>query len=452
MPQLFLNNFQTQFIADVRAAPQTGAPATELDYGVLRVSDGAAGLLRNPEPGSWYVLTAYKRSGSLESDYEVLHITAVDNSVIGECRLTVLRGQEGTAPRAYVAGDLLELRLTAGGMGVKVDREDGKGLSANDFTNAEKAKLEGIAAQATRNATDAQLRDRTTHTGAQAISTITGLQAALDARAPKENPTFTGTVSGISKAMVGLPNVDNTADADKPVSTAQQAALANKVDKVAGKGLSTEDFTSAEKAKLEGVAAQATKNATDAQLRDRSTHTGTQALSTVEGLTSALAAKQKSIAVGSVAPSTPVQGDEWVDTSNASQAVRFTWLVDGQGGRWVELGAAGNSIKPGSVLTKQDHGATLAAWIEHPLNTAIGSFAVSLPAAAVNDRLQLRNYASSWSRENAVTLNVPAAHAVHILGRVITGPATLVFDTSEVQAMTFLLQASIAGVRVWSAN
>ena len=116
MPQLFLNNFQTQFIADVRAAPQTGAPASELDYGVLRVSDGAAGTLLNPPAGGWYVLTAYKRNGSLETDYEILRVTAVDNSVIGECRLTVLRGQEGTAPRAYNSGDLLEMRMTAGGM------------------------------------------------------------------------------------------------------------------------------------------------------------------------------------------------------------------------------------------------------------------------------------------------------------------------------------------------
>lgn len=292
MPQLYLNNFQTQFIADVRAAPQTGTPATELDYGVLRVSDGAAGMLLNPAPGSWYVLTAYKRSGSLESDYEILRVTAVDNSVIGECRLTVQRGQEGTTPRAYVAGDLLELRLTAGGMGVKVDREEGKGLSANDFTNAEKAKLEGIAAQATKNATDAQLRDRATHTGTQAIGTVAGLQAALDALAPKSNPTFTGTVSGVTKAMVGLPSVDNTSDADKPVSTAQQAALNNKVDKVEGKGLSTEDYTPAEKAKLADIAPQATKNATDAQLRDRATHTGTQAIGTVTGLQAALDDKQ----------------------------------------------------------------------------------------------------------------------------------------------------------------
>jgi hypothetical protein len=53
----------------------------------------------------------------------------------------------------------------------------------------------------------------------------TAQQAALDLKAPVANPTFTGTVGGITKAMVGLSSVDNTADAAKPVSTAQQAAL-----------------------------------------------------------------------------------------------------------------------------------------------------------------------------------------------------------------------------------
>jgi len=43
--------------------------------------------------------------------------------------------------------------------------------------------------------------------------------------APLASPTFTGTVSGITKAMVGLGNADNTSDANKPVSTATQAAL-----------------------------------------------------------------------------------------------------------------------------------------------------------------------------------------------------------------------------------
>lgn len=43
--------------------------------------------------------------------------------------------------------------------------------------------------------------------------------------APINNPSFTGTVSGISKSDVGLGNVDNTSDNNKPVSSAQQAAL-----------------------------------------------------------------------------------------------------------------------------------------------------------------------------------------------------------------------------------
>jgi hypothetical protein len=45
-------------------------------------------------------------------------------------------------------------------------------------------------------------------------------------KAPLANPTFTGTVNGITKSMVGLGSVDNTADSAKPVSTAQAAAIA----------------------------------------------------------------------------------------------------------------------------------------------------------------------------------------------------------------------------------
>ena len=53
----------------------------------------------------------------------------------------------------------------------------------------------------------------------------TAQQTALDLKANLASPTFTGTVGGITKAMVGLSNVDNTTDAAKPVSTAQQTAL-----------------------------------------------------------------------------------------------------------------------------------------------------------------------------------------------------------------------------------
>lgn len=56
----------------------------------------------------------------------------------------------------------------------------------------------------------------------EAINKLNGNDAL---KVDSSNPTFTGTVNGITAGMVGLGNVDNTADADKPVSTAQQAAL-----------------------------------------------------------------------------------------------------------------------------------------------------------------------------------------------------------------------------------
>jgi len=55
------------------------------------------------------------------------------------------------------------------------------------------------------------------------VTPVTSSDLAL--KANLADPTFTGTVSGISKTMVGLGSVDNTADTAKPVSTAQQTAL-----------------------------------------------------------------------------------------------------------------------------------------------------------------------------------------------------------------------------------
>lgn len=69
-------------------------------------------------------------------------------------------------------------------------------------------------------------------------------QSALDLKAPLDSPTFTGTVGGITKSMVGLGNVDNTSDLNKPVSTATQSALDLKVDdteKGAANGVATLD-------------------------------------------------------------------------------------------------------------------------------------------------------------------------------------------------------------------
>jgi len=56
-------------------------------------------------------------------------------------------------------------------------------------------------------------------------STAALLATLVGTKAPLASPTFTGTVSGITKTMVGLGSVDNTTDAAKPISTATQTAL-----------------------------------------------------------------------------------------------------------------------------------------------------------------------------------------------------------------------------------
>jgi len=203
---------------------------------------------------------------------------------------------------------------TAHGINNKVEKEAGKGLSSNDYTTAEKEKLSGIQEAATANEEDDYLLDRTNHTGVQEISTVNGLQGALDAKASlvdgkvptSQLPAYVddvleyadlagfptigengkiyiaqdtsityrwggtayvaigsdlalgetsstayrgdygktaydhsqltgGNPHQVSKADIGLGNVDNTSDSGKPTSDATLLLLADKADLVEGK-------------------------------------------------------------------------------------------------------------------------------------------------------------------------------------------------------------------------
>lgn len=83
-----------------------------------------------------------------------------------------------------------------------------------------------------KNQIDAQITNETavagitpTDVGSNMKSTVDYTNQEVALKAPLASPTFTGTVSGITKAMVGLTNVDNTSDLSKPISTATQSAL-----------------------------------------------------------------------------------------------------------------------------------------------------------------------------------------------------------------------------------
>ena len=93
-----------------------------------------------------------------------------------------ISGKPGSFPSSVAEVSGLSAELAG-----KVNQEAGKGLSSQDFTLTEKNKLGNIQAGATANATNEQLRDRGTHTGAQAMDTITGLQQALDGKAEEDH-------------------------------------------------------------------------------------------------------------------------------------------------------------------------------------------------------------------------------------------------------------------------
>ena len=92
----------------------------------------------------------------------------------------------------------------------------GTGLSYNDATGAVSVDTTAIQVRV------ADVSD----TEIGYLNGVTSsVQTQIDTKAPIANPTFTGTVAGVTKAMVGLGNADNTSDADKPISTATQTAL-----------------------------------------------------------------------------------------------------------------------------------------------------------------------------------------------------------------------------------
>jgi hypothetical protein len=170
------------------------------------------------------------------------------------------------------------------------------------FTNARAAAAAPVASVAGRTGTvtltksDVGLSNvpntdataRANHTGTQTASTISDFATEAAKYGPVASVAGrTGTVT-LTKSDVGLGSVDNTADTAKPVSTAQAAADAT----------------------VQAYAIQ------------RANHTGTQAISTVTGLQSALDGKQSS---GSYASSSHTHSLSDISQSSATTGQVPTW-------------------------------------------------------------------------------------------------------------------------------
>jgi hypothetical protein len=164
---------------------------------------------------------------------------------------TLLIDQGGTtkgATAAAIAATLPEATTTAAGK-----------LSVGD-----KAKLNSIASNATANASNDELRDRATHTGEQAISTVTGLQTALDGK------EATGAAASAQSAAISAAATDATTKANAAQSAAISAAAtdattkANAAQSAAISAAATDATTKANAAQSAAISAAATDATTKA--------------------------------------------------------------------------------------------------------------------------------------------------------------------------------------------
>jgi hypothetical protein len=162
-------------------------------------------------------------------------------------------------------------------------------------------------------------------------SLSTTLTSSIALKAPLESPTFTGTVSGITKSMVGLGSVDNTTDLGKPISNATQTALDLKAP------LANATFTGT--IVLPATTSIANVTSTEIGYLDGVTSAIQTQIDSKLSTSSAETLYEKLIPYSSSAPISPATGDLWVDST-------IPTVKAYNGSTWVALGSVADDDQP----------------------------------------------------------------------------------------------------------
>lgn len=192
--------------------------------------------------------------------------------------------------------------VTTTQLDTKVDKVDGKGLSTNDYTTVEKEKLAAIEEGANKTIVDTSLSSTSTNPVQNKVvdTKFSSIQTDIDSKVPNTRtingkalstditlsasdvsalpdttviPSIEGLatetyvdnkVAGlVDSAPAALNTLNELAQAlgeDPNFATTITNEISKKVDKVTGKGLSTNDYTSDEKSKLASIEEDAQVN------------------------------------------------------------------------------------------------------------------------------------------------------------------------------------------------
>ena len=179
------------------------------------------------------------------------------------------KGEEATIRNALTTGDAATLQSAKTYADGKVAdeatlREQGDAAtlqSAKTYTDAETARAEGkVAAEAAlREQGDAAtLQEANEHTGSLVASEQaareSGDRTTLQSAKDYVDKAIAELVDGSPAALDTLKELSAALGDDPNFAATVAGQIGQKVDKVTGKGLSTEDYTTAEKSKLAGIA------------------------------------------------------------------------------------------------------------------------------------------------------------------------------------------------------
>ena len=214
----------------------------------------------DPNAGSNYLVMGTSR---LQAVPFAFYANGVDASNVKGV-LPVSSGGTGVATISDLKTTLGLDQINNTALDTKVDKVAGKGLSTNDFTTAEKNKLSAISGT---NTGDQDLSSYATIAMLNAIDVTSSLTSVLATKVDKVagKGLSTNDYTTAEKNKLAAITGTNTGDQDLSgyATTVQLASKANtsdvttnlatKVDKVSGKELSANDYTTAEKNKLAAI-------------------------------------------------------------------------------------------------------------------------------------------------------------------------------------------------------
>lgn len=320
MAQLFANNANTRLAVGISNVALS-----------LQVTAGHGLMFPTPTGGDYFLVTLSKIASGIESAIEIVKVTAKTTDTF-----TIVRAQEGTTALTYVLDDYVQLRMTAA-TSTTVEAH------VNNVANPHVTTKAQVGLGSVDNTTDL----------GKPISTAT--QSALDLKAPLANPTFTGTVGGVTKTHVGLANVDNTSDANKPVSTLQASADATVASNAASDATTKANAAAAASVPIAHAGAGGTAHANVVAAGAAGFMTGADKTK-LDGITTGANLYVHPTGDGNLhVPATSTTNDAKVLTAGAT-AGSFSWVLPTQLSSTTPAAlAAAGTVGVGTTSARADH-------------------------------------------------------------------------------------------------